>query len=108
MSSPEKYKRNEHGLLESVDYVFNEDGIRQPLPNPDAKETAIFFGDSIAFGEGNYTDSTIPTLFQLNNPNYQAYNYGFMAHAASHMLVRVMSHSFRKKFKDTAGKVFYL
>ena len=26
MSSPEKYKRNEHGLLESVDYVFNEDG----------------------------------------------------------------------------------
>lgn len=26
MSNPEKYKRNEHGLLESVDYVFNEDG----------------------------------------------------------------------------------
>ncbi len=26
MSSPEKYKRNEHGLLESVDYVFNQDG----------------------------------------------------------------------------------
>ena len=26
MSSPDKYKRNEHGLLESVDYVFNEDG----------------------------------------------------------------------------------
>ena len=26
MSSPEKYKRNEHGLLESVDYVFNNDG----------------------------------------------------------------------------------
>lgn len=26
MSSPEKYKRNEYGLLESVEYVFNEDG----------------------------------------------------------------------------------
>ena len=26
MSSPEKYKRNEHGLLASVDYVFTEDG----------------------------------------------------------------------------------
>jgi hypothetical protein len=26
MSSPEKFKRNEHGLLESVDYVFNKDG----------------------------------------------------------------------------------
>ncbi len=26
MSNPEKFKRNEHGLLESVDYVFNEDG----------------------------------------------------------------------------------
>ena len=26
MSSPDKYKRNEHGLLESVDYIFNEDG----------------------------------------------------------------------------------
>jgi len=95
-------------LIYDVVYVFNEDGIRQPLPNPDAKETAIFFGDSIAFGEGNYTDSTISTLFQLKNPSYQAYNYGFMAHAASHMLVRVMSHSFRKKFKDTSGKVFYL
>lgn len=26
MSSPEKYKRNEYGLLESVEYVFHEDG----------------------------------------------------------------------------------
>tara|TARA_E500000318_G_C3569014_1_gene216954 strand:+ start:2954 stop:3682 length:729 start_codon:yes stop_codon:yes gene_type:complete len=26
MSSPEKYKRNEYGLLDSVEYVFNEDG----------------------------------------------------------------------------------
>lgn len=26
MSNPEKYKRNEYGLLESVDYIFNEDG----------------------------------------------------------------------------------
>jgi hypothetical protein len=26
MSSPEKFRRNEHGLLESVDYVFNNDG----------------------------------------------------------------------------------
>lgn len=26
MSSPEKYTRNEHGLLDSVSYTFNEDG----------------------------------------------------------------------------------
>ena len=95
-------------LIYDVVYVFNEDGIRQPLPNPNAETNAIFFGDSIAFGEGNYTDSTISSLFQLKNPEYQAYNYGFMAHAASHMLVRVMSPSFRKKFRDTDGKVFYL
>ena len=95
-------------LIYDVVYVFNEDGIRQPLDNPNASEVAIFFGDSIAFGEGNYTDSTIPTLFQLENSKYQSFNYGFMAHAASHMLVRVMSDSFRKKFEYTGGRVFYL
>jgi len=95
-------------LIYDVIYVFNEDGIRQPLDNPNASEVAIFFGDSIAFGEGNYTDATIPTLFQLENSKYQCFNYGFMAHAASHMLVRVMSESFTKKFEYTGGRVFYL
>ena len=48
MSSPEKFRRNEHGLLESVDYVFNNDGsvnwramITSEQLHPEQSTTAI-------------------------------------------------------------------
>ncbi len=95
-------------VIYDVEYIFNEEGARQQYQNPNANRHALFFGDSLTFGEGLKDEETLPYLFQKNNETYQSYNYGFLGHGPGQMLLRVSSPEFKRKFRDKIGIVFYL
>ena len=95
-------------VIYDVEYIFNEEGIRSQVQNPEAEEVAIFFGDALTFGEGLYNEETLPYFFQERNPKYQSYNYGFLGHGPGQMLLRTKLKPFRKRFKNKKGKVFFL
>ena len=50
-----------------------------------AKKHALFLGCSITFGEGINFESTFPYLFEKNNSDYNAYNYGFSGYGPHQM-----------------------
>ena len=95
-------------VIYDVEYIFNEEGMRQQYQNAGANKHALFFGDSLTFGEGLKDEETLPYLFQQYNDTYQSYNYGFLGQGPGHMLLRVSTPEFKRKFKDKKGTVFYL
>lgn len=95
-------------VIYDVEYIFNEEGMRQQYQNAGANKHALFFGDSLTFGEGLKDEETLPYLFQQHNDTYQSYNYGFLGQGPGHMLLRVSTPEFKRKFKDKKGTVFYL
>ena len=95
-------------VIYDVEYIFNEEGRRQEYQNPSANRHALFFGDSLTFGEGLSDKETLPYLFQKNNEQYQSYNYGFLGHGPGQMLLQVSTPEFKRKFRDKTGTVFYL
>lgn len=96
-------------VLYDTKYTFDYFGRRTTLNlNSNKSKVSIFFGDSMTFGEGLPDSDTIPSLFSKYNEEYYSYNYGFLGHGPSHMLVHLLSKEFREKFKDKKGKIFYI
>lgn len=90
-------------------YCFDEYGRRATVHTSEqSTRTAIFFGDSMTFGEGLNDDETFPYYFEKFNKDYCSYNYGFLGHGPSHMLLHLQSKEFKQQFQDKQGKVFYL
>jgi len=96
-------------VMYEATYTFDSKG-RRNTTNIKHKKTkkAIFFGDSILFGEGLNDNKTFPYYYQYFNPEYKPYNYGFPGHGPGQMLLQIQSDEFKKEFKDTEGEVFFV
>jgi len=53
--------------------------------NTKKKKHAVFLGCSHTFGEGLGCSSSFPYMFEINNPEYQSYNYGFSSWGPNQM-----------------------
>lgn len=78
-------------LIFDARYTFDDYGRRYtPRARPTKTDRfAVFFGDSLAFGEGVNDAETLPAYFEKLNPGYRAYNYGFMGYGPQQMLARL-------------------
>ena len=96
--------------LYECSYSFDSIGRRTTTPSDSLikDKVALFFGDAMAFGEGLNNDETLSSLFEKNNIEYRGYNYGFLGHGPTHMLLEISSDRFKKEFKNKKGKVFFV
>ena len=62
----------------------------------------------MTFGEGLNDDETLPYYFEKYNKDYRSYNYGFLGHGPSHMLLHLKSQEFKQQFTGKKGRVFYV
>ncbi len=93
----------------SAKYTLDTNGLRNtPQKSDYSSDVAIVFGDNMAFGTGVNDNQTFPFYLYKLNFKYKAYNYGFLGHGPNHMLTTIQSDSFKKKFKNQKGKVFFL
>ena len=96
-------------LVYKAKYTFDGYGRRNTVPtSTDATKKAIFFGDAMTFGEGLNDDETLPYYFEKYNKDYRSYNYGFLGHGPSHMLLHLKSQEFKQQFTGKKGRVFYV
>lgn len=95
-------------LVCSASYTLSEFGNRATVNSSTSEKVAIFFGDSLAFGEGVNDNETIPSYFNKLSPEYTCHNYGFPGHGFSHSLKVIETEHFQKKFQNKKGKVFLL
>lgn len=90
-------------------YTLDSEGLRNTPQNLEfSTDVALVFGDNMAFGTGVNDDETFPFFLSKHNPKFKAFNYGYLGHGPNHMLTIIESDSFKKKFKNQKGKVFFL
>lgn len=96
-------------IMYEATYTFDDLG-RRNTRHIDSEKTkkAIFFGDSILFGEGLNDNKTFPYYFEYFNQEYESYNYGFPGHGPGQMLLHIQSDEFFKEFNNSEGDVFFL
>ncbi|WP_207509791.1 hypothetical protein [Telluribacter humicola] len=77
---------------DSITVSTDENSLRKTAKVIDSTATdkhALFFGCSYTYGDGVSDNETLPYQFQLNMPQYRAYNLGFLAYSPLHMLARL-------------------
>lgn len=96
--------------LYECSYSFDNTGRRNTIQSDSLikDKVALFFGDAMAFGEGLDDNETLPSLFEKSNIDYRGYNYGFLGHGPTHMLLEISSDRFKEEFKNKKGKVFFV
>ena len=96
--------------LYECSYSFDNMGRRNTIQSDSLikDKVALFFGDAMAFGEGLDDNETLPSLFEKSNIDYKGYNYGFLGHGPTHMLLEISSDRFKEEFKNKKGKVFFV
>ncbi len=104
-----------HVLVKDNDTVYD---VRASIDsnclrvNPDHKpehdQFALFFGCSIAFGEGLEDNETLPYHFQENSDEYNSYNLAFSGYGTNHMLARLEYQDLSKIVREENGKAFYI
>lgn len=97
------------------DTVFNaqysiDSLYRRITPGFDAqrKKHALFFGCSIAFGEGLNDDQTLPYQFQACSQEHNAYNYAYSGYGTNQMLARLQFRDLSKQVEEKDGVAFYI
>lgn len=76
--------------------VYSSDKLRRRRTLPDnwqAKKYLLFFGCSVAFGEGVNDNETIPSNFSAVRSDRHVYNYAFRGYGPQHMLALLESRS---------------
>jgi len=96
--------------LYECSYSFDDMGRRSTTSTNSLlkDKVALFFGDAMAFGEGLNDEETLPSLFEKNNIEFKGFNYGFLGHGPTHMLLEISSDRFKEEFKNKKGKVFFI
>lgn len=96
-----------------MDIAMHADSLsRRVTPFADSTSTnrnnyAIFFGCSFTFGDAVADNETMTYYFQKDNPNYQAYNYGFFGYSPRHMLARLQHQDLTKQVTQKQGIGIY-
>ena len=91
-------------------YYTTDDYSRRvnfPVNTDSLKYYAIFFGGSITFGEGINDNETFVSKFNLYNPDYYSYNYGFCGYGPNQMLAKLKDINFREEVKYNSGICVY-
>jgi hypothetical protein len=104
-----------HVLVKDNDTVYD---VRSSIDsnclriNPDHQlendQFALFFGCSIAFGEGLDDNETLPYHFQESSGKYNSYNLAFSGYGTNHMLARMEYQDLSKIVVEQNGKAFYI
>lgn len=79
-----------------------------PGDNDSISKYALFFGCSIAFGEGLKDNETFPFYVQQFSKTYHAYNRAQSGTATNYMLAQLLELDIRKDVKEKDGKAFYI
>ncbi len=93
------------------DVTYSIDGFHKRItPDHDSlkKQYALFFGCSIAFGEGLNDNETFPYFFQQNSKDFNAYNFASSGYGANHMLAKLEYQDLSKQVKEKEGYAFYV
>jgi len=72
------------------------------------KKHALFFGCSIAFGEGLEDDQTLAYRFQKESGEYNSYNFALSGHGTNHMLARLKFQNLTTQVSEKNGVAFYI
>lgn len=102
-------------LIKENDTVYDinftiDSNWKRVTPNFDSSRSkyALFFGCSIAFGEGLKDDQTFPYHFQQITNEYNSYNFAYPGYGANHMLARMEFQDLTKQVREKDGAAFYL
>jgi hypothetical protein len=95
--------------LYNVKYTIGSNFHRITPGNHDSlSKYALFFGCSIAFGEGLEDDQTFPYYVQQFSKTYHSYNRAQSGTATNYMLAQLKELDLRKDVKEKDGKAFYI
>jgi hypothetical protein len=102
-------------LLNGSDTVFNvhytvDHLHKRVTPDYDSvkKEYALFFGCSIAFGEGLEDNQTFAYQIQQKSKRYNSYNFSCSSTGSNYMLALLQNISLKSQVREEKGKAFYI
>jgi hypothetical protein len=104
-------KLYENSILYDVVYTIGADGLRVSPPHNSDTSTgcAIFFGDSVTFGEGVNDDENYPYLVGLKTDGtYRIHNFAFSGYGPHQMLANLMSGRVAERIRCAPSHVFFL
>jgi hypothetical protein len=92
-----------------VNYTI-DNNWKRVTPDFDSSRSkyALFFGCSIAFGEGLNDNQTFPYYFQESTKEYNSYNFGYSGYGTNHMLARMDFQNLTQQVKEKDGAAFYV
>lgn len=92
-----------------VDYSIDNQHKRITPDHDDSKNKfALFFGCSIAFGEGLEDNETLPYYFQQQSADFNSYNFAYSGYGTNHMLARLQYEDLSKNIPEEKGAAFYI
>lgn len=92
-----------------VHYTIDHNHMRvTPGHDSSRKEFALFFGCSIAFGEGLEDNQTFPYHFQQLSKRYNAYNFATSGQGTNHMLAKLEYYKLPEIVKEKSGVGIYI
>ena len=102
-------------LVNGNDTVFNvhytvDQFHKRVTPDYDSlkKEYALFFGCSIAFGEGLEDNQTFAYQIQQKSKRYNSYNFSCSSTGSNYMLALLQNISLKPQVREEKGKAFYI
>lgn len=109
------YQLNDDGVYECSFYFRDnsppihshatlKDGLRlSPVSEGKRDKFAVFFGDSLTFGEGVNDTETFPYYFGDFAPEYRPYNFGVPGGSVQNMYYRLSTEDLNEIIKETSG-----
>lgn len=99
----------ENDTVYDVNYTI-DNNWKRVTPDFDSSRSkyALFFGCSIAFGEGLKDDQTFAYDFQQQTNEYNSYNFAYPGYGTNQMLARMEFQNLTEQVKEKDGIGFYL
>lgn len=79
-------KTYDGAIIYDVSYSTDKDGLRVTPKHEIAKQSVLFFGCSITFGDGLDDEVTLPYLVGQQLPEVNTYNFGYSGYGPHQML----------------------
>lgn len=102
-------------LIKENDTVYDvfysiDNNWKRITPDYDSSRSkyALFFGCSIAFGEGLNDNETFPYYFQELTNEHNSYNFAYPGYGANQMLARMEYQNLTEQVKEKDGVAFYV
>jgi hypothetical protein len=100
---------NDHDTVYDVKYTIDHYSKRTTPDHDSLKNKhALFFGCSIAFGEGLEDNQTLGYNFQKESGEYNSYSYSYPGYGTNHMLARLQYQSLTNQVVEKDGVAFYV